>query len=50
MSKYVLPILNKMDITSDNVDLILRLNKLEEESIKKVYTMKYKSFIKNSNS
>lgn len=49
MSKYVLPILNKMDITSDNVDLILRLNKLEEESIKKVYTMKYKSFIKNSN-
>ena len=48
MEKYILPILKKMDMTSEDVDLILRLNKLEEDDIKKIYTTKYKNFVKGS--
>jgi len=44
-----LPILKQMDMTSEDVDLILRLNKLEEDDIKKVYTTKYKNFVKTNN-
>jgi len=33
-------------MTSEDVDLILRLNKLEEDDIKKVYTTKYKNYVK----
>jgi hypothetical protein len=47
MNKYIIPILNNIEITSDSLDLIIRLNKLEESDIKKTYTMKYKNFIKN---
>jgi len=46
MDKYVMPILQEMDMTSEDVDLILRLNKLEEDDIKKIYTTKYKNFVK----
>jgi len=46
MEKYIIPILKKMDMTSEDVDLILRLNKLEEDDIKKVYTTKYKNYVK----
>ncbi len=49
MEKYILPILRDMDIMSEDVDLILRLNKLEEDDIKKIYTTKYKNFVKSSN-
>jgi len=46
MEKYIIPILKQMDMTSEDVDLILRLNKLEEDDIKKIYTTKYKNFVK----
>lgn len=46
MEKYILPILKQMEMTSEDVDLILRLNKLEEDDIKKIYTTKYKNFVK----
>ena len=48
MEKYIMPILKEMDMTSEDVDLILRLNKLEEDDIKKVYTTKYKNYVKGN--
>ena len=48
MNKYIIPILSNIEITSDSLDLIIRLNKLEDCDIKKTYTMKYKNFIKNT--
>jgi len=48
MEQYILPILKKVDMTSEDVDLVLRLNKLEEDDIKKIYTTKYKNFIKSN--
>ena len=48
MNKYIMPILSNIEITSDSLDLIIRLNKLEDCDIKKTYTMKYKNFIKNT--
>lgn len=49
MEKYILPVLRNLDMTSEDVDLILRLNKLEEDDIKKIYTTKYKNFVKVNN-
>jgi len=49
MDIYILPILRQMDMTSEDVDLILRLNKLEEDDIKKIYTTKYKNYVKGNN-
>jgi len=46
MEKYVMSILAQMEMTSEDVDLVLRLNKLEEDDIKKIYTTKYKNFVK----
>jgi hypothetical protein len=47
IKKYLIPILKKMELTSDDIDLLLRLNKLEEDDIKKIYTMKYKTTLKS---
>jgi len=47
MRKYLIPIVKKLELTSDDVDLLLRLNKLEEDDIKKIYTTKYKTMLKS---
>ena len=47
MRKYLMPIVKKLELTSDDVDLLLRLNKLEEDDIKKIYTTKYKTMLKS---
>jgi hypothetical protein len=47
MKKYLIPIVKKLELTSDDVDLLLRLNKLEEDDIKKIYTTKYKTMMKS---
>jgi len=47
MKKYLIPIVKKLELTSDDVDLLLRLNKLEEDDIKKIYTTKYKTMLKS---
>jgi len=47
MNKYLIPIVKKLELNSDDVDLLLRLNKLEEDDIKKVYTTKYKNMLKS---
>ncbi len=47
MQKYLIPIVKKLELTSDDVDLLLRLNKLEEDDIKKIYTTKYKTMLKS---
>ena len=46
MRKYLIPIVKKLELTSDDIDLLLRLNKLEDEDIKKIYTTKYKTMLK----
>lgn len=48
MQKYIMPVLKDMEMTSEDVDLILRLNKLEEDDIKKIYTTKYKNYVKSN--
>lgn len=47
MERYLFPILKRLDMTSDDVDLLIRLNKLDDEDIKKVYTTRYKNIVKN---
>ena len=47
MKKYLIPIVKKLELTSDDVDLLLRLNKLEDDDIKKIYTTKYKTMLKS---
>jgi hypothetical protein len=47
MQKYLIPIVKKLELTSDDIDLLLRLNKLEEDDIKKIYTTKYKTMLKS---
>ena len=47
MRKYLIPIVKKLELTSDDVDLLLRLNKLEEDDIKKIYTTKYKTMLES---
>ena len=46
MDKYLIPLLKKLELTSEEVDLLLRLNKLDEVDIKKIYTAKYKNYVK----
>jgi SpoVK/Ycf46/Vps4 family AAA+-type ATPase len=48
MMEYIVPIVKKLELKGDDVDMLLRLNKLEDEDIKKVYTTKYKTLLKNA--
>lgn len=46
MNEYVIPIIKKLELTGNDIDMLLRLNKLEEDDIKKIYTTKYKNMLK----
>ena len=46
MNKYLVPIIKELEMTSEDVDLLLRLNKLDTDDIKKIYTAKYKTYLK----
>ena len=48
MMEFVVPILKRLELKGDDVDMLLRLNKLEDEDIKKIYTTKYKTLLKNA--
>ena len=43
---YLFPILKKLEMVSDDVDLLIRLNKLDEDDIKKIYTTRFKNTMK----
>jgi SpoVK/Ycf46/Vps4 family AAA+-type ATPase len=46
IEKYLLPYLKKYDMTSTDIDLLIRINKFNENDVRKCYTNKYKNQMK----